>query len=347
MKILITGGSGFLGYHLTAYLNKKGSFDLTLIDINKFNQEEYDRKNELIIADIRDKKKMDNIVKGKDVVIHCAAALPLWKRQDIYSTNIDGTKNILDAAIKHKVKRVIYISSTAVYGVPIKHPIEEDDSKVGVGPYGESKIQAENLCFKAIKKGLPVTIIRPKTFVGVGRLGVFEILFDWIHDGKRIPVFGSGKNRYQLLDVDDLVEVIYLFLDKKGEKYNDAFNIGAQKFSTISKDLEELFAFANSGSHILPVPSVPLKLVLRFFEILHLSPLYKWVYETADKDSFVSINRLIETLNWYPKYSNAQALIKAYKWYLKHYKEVKSRTSGVTHTVGWKQGILGVIKRFL
>lgn len=347
MKILITGGAGFLGYHLVSYFNKKKGFELTLVDINPFNDREYERKDKLVIADIRDRNKMEGLIKGQDIIIHCAAALPLWKKEDIYSTNINGTKNILDLALKHKVKRVIHISSTAVYGIPKKHPIEERDSLIGVGAYGESKIEAEKLCISTMEKGLPVTVLRPKTFVGTARLGVFEILFDWIHDGKKIPVFGSGNNRYQLLDVDDLVEVIYLFTQEQDKKYNDVFNIGAEKFTTVRQDLEELFKSAGSRSRIFPIPSTPLKIVLRVFEMLHMSPLYKWVYETADKDSFVSIEKLKKTLNWTPKYSNAQALIKSYKWYLDNYNEVKSRTSGVTHTVGWKQGILGLFKKFL
>lgn len=346
MKILITGGAGFLGYHLASYFIEKDT-ELTLVDINSFNENDYKGKIKLVITDIRDRKKMEGLIEGQDIIIHCAAALPLWKKEDIYSTNINGTKNILDLALKYKVKKVIHISSTAVYGIPKKHPIEEGDPLIGVGAYGESKIEAEKLCFSTMKKGLPVTILRPKTFVGTARLGVFEILFDWIHDGKRIPVFGSGNNHYQLLDVDDLIEVIYLFTQKQDKKYNDVFNIGAGKFTTVKQDLEELFKSAKSGSRILPIPSTPLKIVLRVFEALHLSPLYKWVYETADKDSFVSIEKLKKTLNWTPKYSNAQALIKSYKWYLDNYSEVKLRTSGITHTVGWKQGILGVFKKFL
>jgi nucleoside-diphosphate-sugar epimerase len=346
MKVLITGGAGFLGFHLAEFLHKKG-FDLTLDDIHEFDSEEYTGDYRLELVDIRDKKKLDPLVKGQDVVIHCAAALPLWKKEDIYSTNIDGTKNVLESALKHKVKRVIHISSTAVYGIPKKHPIVETDPLQGVGPYGESKIAAEKLCWEYIEKGLPVTIIRPKTFLGTGRLGVFEILFDWIHDGKKIPVFGSGRNLYQLLDVDDLVEAIYLCMSKKGKKYDDVFNIGAEKFGAVRDDMEELFRSSKSGSRVLPVPSEPLKVTLKVLEFLHLSPLYRWVYETADKDSFVSIEKLKKTLGWKPKYSNAQAMIKAYKWYLKHYKEIKSKTSGVTHTVGWKQGILGLIKKFM
>ncbi len=346
MKVLITGAAGFFGYHLTNYFEKKGA-QLTLLDIAPFPKEEYKGKYTIINGDIRDKKVVDEAMKGQDFVIHTAAALPLWKKEDILSTNIEGTQNILDSALKNKVKRVIYISSTAVYGVPKKHPIEETDPRVGVGTYGISKIEAEKRCEKAMKDGLNVTIIRPKTFVGTGRLGVFEILFDWIHDGKKIPVVGSGNNRYELLDVDDLVEAVWMVAEKNTSNLNGAFNIGAEEFNTVKADLTALFKAAGSKSRILPTPAWPIKTSLYVFEKLGLSPLYQWVYETADKDSFVSIEKLKKALGWKPKYSNSDALIKAYKWYLKHYKEVKSKKAGVTHRVGWKQGILGLFKKFL
>lgn len=348
MKVLITGGAGFLGFHLASYLSKRGH-KLSFLDTAEFDKKEYPKNCQFIKCDIRNVQLINQLYKKvkSEIVIHAAAALPLWKKEEIFSINVGGTRNILDAALKNKVKRVIFISSTAVYGVPKKHPIEEDDLLVGVGPYGQSKIDAEDLCWKYIKKGLNVTIIRPKTFVGTHRLGVFEILFDWIHDGKKIPVVGRGNNRYQLLDVDDLVEAIYLFMIKNNKKYNDAFNIGAEKFSTVNKDLGELFKQVHSKSKTFPTPAFLVKKALWLFEKLKVSPLYQWVYDTADKDSFVSVKRLTETLNWHPRYSNAQALIKAYKWYFNNYEEIKSRPSGITHTAGWKQGILALFKKFL
>ncbi len=357
MRILITGGAGFLGLHLAHYLSKKKQ-EVTLVDIADFEKKEYPRSCHFALADIRDVQSIKSLTKGMDVVIHAAAALPLWKTNEIFDINVNGTKSVLDAAYHNKIKRFVYISSTAVYGVPRKHPVYESDPLIGVGTYGQSKIDAEALCEEYRKKGLVVTVLRPKTFIGTHRLGVFEILFDWIKDGKKIPVVGSGNNRYQLLDVDDLVEAIYrLIMLKDTKKANTTFNIGAKKFQTIKKDLQELFDFARQSlgegglcdrsSKILPLPAWPVKKALWFFEKIKLSPLYQWVYDTADKDSYVSIDRLVKTLHWQPKYSNAQALIKSYKWYSDHYKEIKSRPAGVTHTVGWKQGILGFFKRFL
>lgn len=351
MKILITGGAGFLGLHLALYLSKKKQ-DVTLVDISNFDKKEYPGTCHFAQADIRDLQSIKRLTRGMDVIIHAAAALPLWKKEEIFDINVNGTRSILDAGYHNRIKQFIFISSTAVYGVPKIKPrlngIKENDPLVGVGAYGQSKIDAEALCEEYRKKNLIVTVLRPKTFVGTHRLGVFEILFDWIKDGKHIPVIGSGNNRYQLLDVDDLVEAIYrLIMLKDREKVNITFNIGAKRFQTVKKDLQELFNYAKSGSRIFPTPGWLVKKALWFFEKIKVSPLYQWVYDTADKDSYVSIHRLIDTLHWQPKYSNAQALIKSYKWYLDNYKEIKSRPAGVTHTVGWKQGILGFFKRFL
>jgi len=350
MKILVTGGAGFLGLHLAKYFSKKvrSGRDLSLLDIAPFNKKEYPKNCCFLQADIRDVQSFNQLVKSVDVVIHTAAALPLWKKEEIFDINVNGTKNLLDISLKNKVKQFIFISSTAVYGIPKKHPVFENDLLIGVGPYGQSKIEAENLCEEYRKKGMFVTVIRPKTFVGTYRLGVFEILFDWIKDGKKIPVIGSGNNRYQLLDVDDLVEAIYrLMILKDKKKANNVFNIGAEKFYTVKKDLTETFKTVGSQSTILSTPAFLVKKALWVFEKLKISPLYQWIYDTADKDSYVSIKRLIDTLHWHPKYSNSQALIKSYRWYLDHYKEIKANPTGITHTVGWKQGILRWFKRLM
>lgn len=344
MKVLITGGAGFLGYHLAGYLSNK-NLEVALCDIAGFEKSDYPNNSVFYNVDVRDDEKVTRLVKGVDVVIHAAAALPLWKESEIISTNLEGTRNILKASFGNGVKRVIYISSTAVYGIPIKHPISENDVMIGVGPYGKSKIAAEEVCLEYIEKGLNVTIIRPKTFLGPGRLGVFQILYDWVKSGKRIPILGNGHNRYQLLAVEDLTEAIYKFSISEGKETNGAFNIGAEIFGTVKDDVGALCQYANNNSRLFTLPATPIKMVLRLLESLSLSPLYRWVYETADKDSFVSIDKIKRAINYQPKFSNSQTLISSYQWYLNNYKEIEGR-SGVTHRVAWKQGALGLVKHF-
>lgn len=348
MKILITGAAGFLGYHLTHYLLDKGNEVLGL-DINDFPKEEYPDSMKKYIVDVRDKEKLEEVIRNEkpDKIIHAAAALPLWKKEDIFSTNIEGTRNVLDIAHKNNTERVVFISSTAVYGVPKIHPILEEHPLIGVGNYGISKIKAEEVCKEYRQKGLCVPIIRPKTFIGPARLGVFEILFDWVHDNKKIPCVGNGENRYQLLDVEDLCEAIYLALTLEKDKVNNTFNVGAQKFSTVKEDLENFFKEVGSKSKVFPTPAGLVKFFLAIFNALKLSPLYKWVYDTADKDSFVSTEKIERILGWKAKYSNKDAFVRAYKWYLEHYEEVKKAGEGITHRKAWKQGVLKIIKKFM
>lgn len=339
--ILITGGSGFLGINLTRYLYKKG-YKIRIIDLAPFNYKDMKNKIEFFKGDIRNKKALNDAIKGCDYVIHTAAALPLYKPEEIYSTDIIGTRNVLNISIKNKIKRVVHISSTAVYGIPKHHPLYENDKLIGVGPYGEAKVKAEKECEKARSKGLTVSILRPKSFVGPERLGVMAIYFDWIKKGKNIPIIGKGNNKYQLLDVEDLCEAIYLCLTKPKNKVNDVFNIGAEKFTTMKEDFGALL---KKNKKVIGFPAKPLILLLRLLEKLHLSPLYKWIYETAPIDSYVSINKAKKQLGFKPKYSTKQALKRNYKWYNKHYKEFNKQT-GISHRIPWKQGILKLASWF-
>jgi nucleoside-diphosphate-sugar epimerase len=338
---LITGGAGFLGINLTRYLLARGHHVVSL-DIADFNYPERDRIK-AIKGDIRDRSSVDRAMEGVQIVVHTAAALPLYKKEDIFSTDLDGTRNVLQSAFEHGAERVIHISSTAVYGIPDHHPLYEDDPLHGVGPYGEAKVKAEQICLEYRAKGMCVPIIRPKSFVGPERLGVFALLYDWAKDGKNFPMIGSGNNRYQLLDVEDLCEAIYLCATLDRDRVNDTFNIGAKEFTTMREDYQAVLDAAGFGKKIIPLPAAPVIWALRILEALHLSPLYKWVYETAATDSFVSIEKAERVLGFTPKYSNKEALVRNYRWYIEHLNEFEG-VSGVSHRVPWKQGVLRLAK---
>ncbi len=340
---LITGGAGFLGINMARHLLARGHKVVSL-DIADFDYPERGQITE-IKGDIRDRATVDKAMQGVDIVIHTAAALPLYKPEDIFSTDIDGTRTVLESAHQHGVERFIQISSTAVYGIPDHHPLREDDKLDGVGPYGKSKIQAEEECFAYRDKGMCVPVIRPKSFIGPERLGVFALFYDWAKDGHGFPMLGSGNNRYQLLDVEDLCDAIYLTATLDKDVANDTFNIGAKEFTTMKEDYQAVLDYAGFGRKIVPLPAGPAIMTLRVLEALKMSPLYKWVYETASKDSFVSIEKAEKVLGYAPKYSNKDALIRNYQWYMDNLSKFEGQ-SGVSHRVPWKQGILGVAKLF-
>jgi len=341
-QYLITGGAGFLGINLIRYLLAR-RHEVVSLDVAPFSYPEKDRVR-VVNGDIRDRQKVSEAMAGVHIVVHCAAALPLYKKDDIFSVDIDGTRNVVDEALRRGVQRVIHVSSTAVYGIPDHHPLCEDDKLDGVGPYGTAKIEAERICLEYRAKGMCIPIIRPKSFIGPERLGVFAMLYDWAKDGHHFPMIGSGNNRYQLLDVEDLCEAIYLAATLDGDRVNDTFNIGAREFTTMKRDFQAVLDHAGFGKRILGFPATPVIWTLRLLELLRLSPLYKWVYETACEDSFVSIEKAERQLGFQPKYSNQQALIRNFQWYLDNLDSFKN-ASGISHRVPWKQGILGLVKR--
>ncbi|MBS9717766.1 NAD-dependent epimerase/dehydratase family protein [Pseudohalocynthiibacter aestuariivivens] len=341
MNYLITGGAGFMGINLIRYLLARGH-QVRSYDIAPFD---YPEANEISVlqGDIRDRSIHQQAFEGVDIVVHCAAALPLCSREEIMSTDVEGTRRLLDTAEKEKIDRFIHISSTAVYGVPDHHPLFEDDSLIGVGPYGEAKILAEQVCTEFRDKGLCIPVLRPKSFIGPERLGAFELLYDFAYNRHNFPVLGSGDNRYQLLDVEDLCEVVQLCANKDQSAVNDVFNVGAARFGTLRQSFQAVLDRAGHGKRIIGLPLTPAIWTLRVLEALHLSPLYQWIYETAGKESFVGIDKLVDRFEFTPKYSNEEALIRNFDWYVANHDRIANAT-GVTHRVPWKRGALQVAR---
>ncbi|MFN0063434.1 MAG: NAD-dependent epimerase/dehydratase family protein [Myxococcaceae bacterium] len=340
-RTLITGGAGFLGINLARALLSRGG-DVTSLDIAPFDYPEKDRVR-VVVGDICDRAKVDEALADVDCVVHAAAALPLYPKAEIFRTDIDGTRTVLEAAHACGVRRFVHVSSTAVYGIPDHHPLLETDRLHGVGPYGEAKIEAERLCEAFRQKGMCIPILRPKSFIGPERLGVFALFYDFAHTGHHFPMLGNGHNRYQLLDVEDLCDAIVLALTLDPQKANDTFNIGAKAFATMREDYQAVLDKAGHGKRIVGLPAGPAIWLLRILEALRLSPLYRWVYETASKDSFVSIEKAEAQLGYRPKYSNQQALLRNFKWYVENLTRFQ-QASGVSHRVPWKQGILSLVK---
>lgn len=344
MKIYITGISGFLSINLVRYWLARGFTELSGIDLVDFDYPERDRI-EFLQGDIRDPESVRRSMAGAEIVVHTAAALPLYPPEEIYSTDVLGTRIVLEEARRQGVRRVIHISSTAVYGVPDHHPLFETDPMSGVGPYGEAKVQAEEACLAFRRDGGCVPILRPKSFVGPERLGVFAIFYEWAAEGRHFPMIGSGENRYQLLDVEDLCAAIHLCATLDEARVNSTFNIGAAEFGTMRSDYQAVLDEAGFGKRIIPFPAGPVVAALKILEALKLSPLYPWIYETASKDSFVSIDKAREELGFRPAYSNRQALLRNFRWYLANRSSIQGG-SGISHRLPWKQRALGLVKAF-
>ena len=342
MRIFITGGAGFLGINLTRYLLARGH-SVVSFDIADFNYPERTSVT-AVTGDIRQYPGLAQAMHGADAVVHCAAALPSYTTDAIMSTEVAGTRNVLAAALENGISRVVHISSTAVYGTKASGATEDSEIEV-IGPYAAAKILAERECVPYREQGLCIPILRPKTFVGPERLGIWSILYDWAHSGSGFPLIGEGRNKYQLLDVEDLCDVIGVTLTGKPEDVNTVFNVGAKDFGSMRDDFQAVLDHAGHRRKVRPLPAGPIILALKLLEKLKLSPVYEWVYETAAVDSFVSIERAEKVLGFHPRYSNREALIKNYDWYVAHLASFQE-TSGISHRTPWKQGLIGLGKKF-
>ena len=341
--VLITGGAGFLGVYLSRFLLKKG-FKIISLDIADYTASDIKNNVSIVMGDIRNKKDLNRNFKNVDYVIHAAAALPIaHDRKPIFETNVDGTKNVLEAGLANKVKRVIFISSTATYGVPKHLPETEGDDIAPIGHYGESKVEGEKLCMEYYSQGLSVNIIRPKTFLGPERLGVFALWFEAIFQNKPVFILGNGNNLYQLLEVNDLCDLIYKAMISKKE--GEIFNAGAAKFATWRQDLGALIKHAKSKSKIIGFPVLPSQLALKILETFNLSPIVAWHYKTLPVNSYVSIEKAKKYLNFRPKKSNVDIFIESYDWYKKNRSSFINQR-GTGHRTVWNFKLLNLISKF-
>lgn len=341
-SILITGGTGFLGVHLARFFLKL-KYKVILLDTAELTAKDLIGKVTVINEDIRNFSKIEKHFKNIDYVVHAAAALPIHHdRKYIFDVNVNGTKSVLKASFQNKVKRLVFISTTAMYGVPRTLPEKETDKIYPIGHYGESKAQAEKLCLLYQKKGLSINILRPKSFLGPERLGVFTIWFEAIFNNKPVFILGNGNNLYQLLEVGDLIRGIESALTTRIS--GEIFNIGAEEFGTWRQNLGSLIKFAGSKSKIIALPVIPTQIALSILEFFNLSPIVAWHYKTFPVDSYVSVDKAKKKLHFKATKSNQDILDESYDWYRKHRKEFIGK-EGTTHRTVWNFKLVEVAQK--
>lgn len=343
MKVLITGATGFLGSHVVSRFLEKGDTVIGMDRDDFYFMKHLVHEIELHKFDVRDIISHAHLFKGIDVVIHCAGALHDSPPEEIYSVNIGGTKSVLELCCLSHIPKFIFCSSTVVYGYfEHKPPVFEDSPLVPQHPYAISKVKCETMIREYREKGINTCIVRPKSFTGTGRLGVFQMLCNWISSGSRIPIIGDGTNRFQLLGVSDLAEGIYQIAVLP--IVNEIVNLGTDKFRTVKEDVGDLLVHANTGSSLLLLPARPVKVALAIIEKLNLTQMWSWHYKTADRDSYVDIGKAVKLINWSPKQSNLDILKETYDWYIENINDFKEKEGIGHHGVVWKERLLSFIR---
>lgn len=339
MRALVTGGSGYLGHVLVNKLVEKG-YTVSVFDLNDTEGRATDIQ--FFRGDIRDADAVSKACERQDVVFHNVAQVPLAKDKELFnSVNELGTQNLLDACFKQQVKKVIYTSSSAVFGVPKENPVTEETPPTPAESYGAAKLAGETLCFEYQKRGIDVSILRPRTILGHGRLGIFQILFDWIKSGNNIPVLGKGDNTYQFVHADDFADASILASLEEGAQI---YNIGAEVFGTMRQTLEELCTYAGTGSKVKSVPLWPAVIGMNLTSTLGLSPLGPYHALMYGRSMYFDITKAKTRLNWSPRYSNVDMFRESYDWYLNNFAATTSSDQLSHHRRGVKQGILSLVK---
>ena len=340
-KVLITGGSGYFGEGLVKKLLAKG-YECHILDLNEPDKSLID-KIQFHKCDIRSKKDVIKCCENIDIIFHNVAQVPLAKDKKLFhSVNYDGTKNILEAAVINKCKHLVYTSSSAVFGVPNSNPVGDLTNPNPAEAYGLAKYEGEKIALSYNSDDLVVSVIRPRTIIGHGRLGIFQILFEWINLGKNIPVFDGGKNIYQFVHTDDLADAVILSAEKN---LPEIYNIGTDNYVSMYETLESVIKHANTNSKIKSLKSSVIVPFMNLSSFLGLSPLGSYHALMYGKSMYFDLTKAKNVLGWSPKYSNEMMFKESYDWYVVNREEVLKSANKSHHKSAVKHGVLTIFNK--
>jgi nucleoside-diphosphate-sugar epimerase len=336
---LVTGGSGYFGALVVARLHADGHH-VRVLDLN--DADDRPAEVEFVRGDVRDRAVVRDAIDGIDVVLNNVAQVPLAKDPALLRTvNVDGTVNLLRASAAAGVSKVVHTSSSAVFGVPKANPVLPTTVPSPMEAYGHAKLAAEWACLAAARDGLDVSIVRPRTILGHGRLGIFGILFDWIADGRDPIVLGDGTNRYQFVHSDDLAEVCLL---AAGSADPDVFNVGTDRFGTMRETLEALCRHAGTDAVVRSLPAGPASIGMALSARLGIAPFAPYHWMMYSKSMWFDLDHLAERLDWSPTWSTDEMFAQSYDWFLANRADTDDAAAS-HHRRTAKQGVLGAVKR--
>jgi nucleoside-diphosphate-sugar epimerase len=334
---LITGGSGFIGARLARRLHEEGDRVRVLDPVRDVS---LPQGIDFHKGHIGDRQGVARAMRGVDIVHHHAALVAQsGAGQDYWRVNVEGSRLVAEEAVRAGVSAFVHVSSTAVYGLPPEGPITAQTAPRPFEDYGRSKLAGERIVTEICgAAGMPLFIIRPRATLGAGRLGIYQILFNWIAEGRRIYIIGDGTNRIQFIHVDDLVEFVLLALSLERP---GTYNVGTDRFGTLRDDLERLIAHAGSRSRIVGLPAAPAIAMLGALRLTGLSPLVPWQYRTYHRDCYFDVAQL-KALGWEPRHCNSDMLAESYDWFGAHRGRDESASP---HRSSVHQRAIGLVRR--
>jgi nucleoside-diphosphate-sugar epimerase len=324
MKALVTGGTGFTGSHLARRLLQKGHH-VVIIDNQRglFFDELKAAGAELLIGSITDRDLVRKSVKGCEVLHHVAAAfrkvnLP---RQTYWDVNVEGTRSLLDAALKAGVKKVVYCSTCGVHGDIKREPADENAPITPEDYYQYTKYEGERVAAEFVGKGLKIVTLRPTAIYGPGDPERFFILFKMVNRG-RFLMFGNGKAHYHPVYIDNLVDAFELAAaSPNGE--GQAYLIGDERYYTLNDLVNAIAGVVNVELKIRHVPFWPLWSAALGCEIVYKPfrvdpPLFRRRVDWFRQNRAFSIEKARRELGYQPAIGLKEGLAETARWYQQH-----------------------------
>ena len=312
MKILITGGAGFIGSHLCDKYTKNGDTVLCLDNFMNGNLMNIRhllnyRNFKLINGDIRDFDLLEKMMRDVDAVFHLAAQIhvdrSIIEPKLTYEINVLGTQNILEVARMYDVEKVIHASTSEVYGSAQYAPMDEKHPLNAPHPYGASKIAADRMCYAYIETyGMNICIMRPFNLYGPrqkdsGYGGAISLFTKRVLSNMPPIIYGDGEQTRDYTYIDDIVDAYDLILNNK--PIREPINFGTGKEIKIIDLANEIIELCGKKGNIKPV---------------HVEPRPGEV-----KRLIANISKAKGLLGWKPNYTIEEGLKKFIDWY-KNYK---------------------------
>ncbi len=322
MKVIIFGGNGFVGRWLIKALTEDG-MNVFVCDLAN---EPFEEKVPYLQVDIRDKAQLRKVpFCMDDIVVNLAAnqyhlKVPIKGRDEFFfDTNTKGAENIMKAALTEGCTKLIQFTTDMTYGKPQYLPVDTAHPQNPFGPYGQSKKATEDICREYRKKGMRITIFRPRMINGPGRLGILKKLFWLIKCNLPVPTIGNGRNCYQMISVFDCVSAIRCAIDKGIP--DKEYNLGSKSPPAIRDLLKNLIRETGSHSIVVPTPGKLVKTVLGCMGAMGVELMYKEQYMIADENYILDISETEKELEWEPQYADSNMIVEAYRNYLMTYKQ--------------------------